>query len=163
MLLFYLIGFNINSIKKEGGCIAFDSKQLADQLLAVIALQKNTPSAKKSQAVMGTENFILTYLGDHPDKATPRELSQRFNVTVARVSTVLKHLEGKQLISRTINPTDKRKFIFELTELGRSKVTELNQDRYNDLVDLVEYLGEKDAKDYIRILKKLAVRNVSET
>ena len=108
---------------------------------------------------MGTENFILAYLGEYPDNATPREISQRFNITVARVSTVLKHLETKQLITRSINPTDKRKFIFELTDLGRQKVTELSQDRYNDLIDLVEYLGEEDAKDYIRILKKLAVRN----
>ncbi|GAX00535.1 MarR family winged helix-turn-helix transcriptional regulator [Secundilactobacillus silagei] len=108
---------------------------------------------------MGTENFILTYLGEHPDNATPREISQRFNITVARVSTVLKHLEAKQLITRTINPADKRKFIFALTDLGKQKVTELSQNRYNDLIDLVDYLGEEDAKDYIRILKKLAVRN----
>ena len=59
------------------------------------------------------------------------------------------------MICRSCDPTDDRKIIVTLTEKGYSKISSIIEDTVFDISKILEALGEDDAKEYVRIQKKL--------
>ena len=57
---------------------------------------------------------VLGYLAFEKDEATAGELSEKLNVTTARVAKILNSLEAKGYIKRTEDNQDKRKTLVRL-------------------------------------------------
>jgi DNA-binding MarR family transcriptional regulator len=52
---------------------------------------------------------------------TPRELGERLNLTTGSVTAMLDRLERLDLLSRGPHPTDRRKVVVRMTEVGASR------------------------------------------
>lgn len=101
------------------------------------------------------EDGVLTYLLKYNNKALSGELADKLRITSGRMANILKVLEKKNYIQREILPDDKRKVLVLLTEKGQEYI----EKKYRTVMEqhelFLEQLGEDDAKEYIRLLKKV--------
>ena len=101
------------------------------------------------------ECFVLRCLERSKDPLLPRDLSEQSHASTARIAVVLNTLEKKGLISRAIDPTDRRRILVSLTNVGQEYVAVVRTQLREDMKHLLEELGEQDAREYLRITKRI--------
>lgn len=102
------------------------------------------------------ENLMLAILMKMGGKATPGELMQYTECTAARLTAIAKSLETKGLVSRIQNAEDKRSTIIEMTSEGIARFMLLQKESIERIFNLIEMLGENDAKEFVRLIKRLS-------
>lgn len=85
---------------------------------------------------------VLRYLYSNK-KVTSGDLSDFFDVSTARIASILNSLENKKLIIRKCDSFDKRKILINITEKG----VKLTQDMKNEVQKRIEYLIGKIGLD----------------
>ena len=101
------------------------------------------------------ECFVLRCLARSKAPLLPRDLSEQRHASTARIAVVLNTLEKKGLISRAIDPTDRRRILVSLTNVGQEYVAVVRTQLREDMKHLLEELGEQDAREYLRITKRI--------
>lgn len=139
---------------KEGE--AMDYLELAQQFLYDSYLFRKQSQQKKIDENMQGEPFAALYVLRQGGSVSPSEISTVMNISSARVAAVLNSLEHKELITRKIDSSDRRKILINLTEKGRALAEERYQKAVNSTARLLKMLGEDDAKELVRITKRLA-------
>lgn len=130
-----------------------DYKELADELL-LICRKNNRPFAPPHDISKG-EIGLLTYLAFDNNYMLAGDLSQTLGLTSGRIASALKSLEGKGFITRVNDPNDKRKVIVSITKEGKTFAENGKQKAILETAGLLEYLGEKDAQELVRLVKKI--------
>lgn len=102
------------------------------------------------------ELAVLIYLIDEKDGASAIEISQRFQINTSRVAAILKTLSKKGYIERKSDPKDKRKIQVYITDKGKQYGQQRREDILNHIDQMLEMLGEEDAKEHLRIMKRIA-------
>ena len=102
------------------------------------------------------ELAVLIYLIDEKDGASAIEISQRFQINTSRVAAILKTLSKKVYIERKSDPKDKRKIQVYITDKGKQYGQQRREDILNHIDQMLEMLGEEDAKEHLRIMKRIA-------
>ncbi len=101
------------------------------------------------------ENAIIMLLNDCGGKATPGKLSERTAFTAARLSAIIKSLEGKGLVERLRNDDDKRSAYVALTADGYEHYMRMRAEIISNALTIIEQLGENDVNEFLRIIKRL--------
>ena len=101
------------------------------------------------------ECFVLRCLARSKAPLLPSDLSEQSHASTARIAVVLNTLEKKGLISRAIDPTDRRRILVSLTNVGQEYVAVIRTQLREDMKHLLEELGEQDAREYLRITKRI--------
>ena len=101
------------------------------------------------------ECFVLRCLARSKAPLLPSDLSEQSHASTARIAVVLNTLEKKGLISRAIDPTDRRSILVSLTNVGQEYVAVVRTQLREDMKHLLEELGEQDAREYLRITKRI--------
>lgn len=91
------------------------------------------------------EPFILHELALR-GTMTPSQLASSLKASSGRISTVLAALEKKGLITRDINPDDRRIIRVNLTDAGRAVQVRLGGDAFGNLLDLLADGGAAHAR-----------------
>lgn len=99
---------------------------------------------------------VLLYLVEENDGASAGEISERFGINTSRVASILNSLCRKGFVLRAPNPTDRRKIRVFVTERGRCFATERRREAVRHLAELLCLLGETDALEHVRIMKRVA-------
>lgn len=102
------------------------------------------------------ELAVLIYLLDENNGANAGKISKRFDINTSRVAAILNALSKKGYIERKEDPIDKRKIQVYITEKGREYGEERRQDILEHVCKMLKELGEEDAKEHIRIMKKIS-------
>ena len=110
---------------------------------------------QKLEKSLGGEQFTLLYLKDRGDFVLPSEISEEMNISSARVANILNNLENKGLALRQIDKEDRRRILVTLTEEGKEKASLHMEKVIQNITGMLELLGEEDAKDFVRITKKM--------
>jgi Transcriptional regulators len=121
-------------------------------------LRKRNTQKQLNESMHG-ELIVLTYISRHEGNVIPSEISNELAVSTARVATTLNSLESKGWISRRIDVSDRRRILVELTAQGKEQVEKHHQMMMDITTNMLRYLGEHDAKEYVRIMGRLAERN----
>lgn len=133
-----------------------DYTELTLELLQVVhTLQKEKRPQKMRDSTRGS-NFILQYTYIRGEDVLPSEISTEMGISTARIAAALNNLEGKGLISRRIDPNDRRRILVSLTDEGRNVAEEDYQLVHHHIGNMLRSLGEQDAKDFVRILRKIS-------
>lgn len=103
----------------------------------------------------GGHGFVLVYLLEHDGKALPGEICQAMGVSTPRVAVILRELEKREMIVRTVMPHDRRKVCVTLTEKGRGKAEAKQRGLERFVRKLIDQLSEEDANALPRILDAL--------
>ena len=133
-------------------------ESLAHEYLDIMYAMRGRNAQKRVNDSMHGEAFVLSYVSEHEGNVIPSDISNAMGITSARVAAALNGLEGKGLVTRRIDTEDRRRILIDLTDAGREKVKEQKQMMVGFVTSMLQYLGESDAKEYIRIMKKLADR-----
>ena len=133
-----------------------ECSELAAELLNGIKSLHKIKSQKNINEAMQGETFVLNYIAIHGGDVLPGEIGNEMSVSSARVATALNSLEQKGLITRRIDTNDRRKILVGITQEGKVFAEEHQQTVLRVASKMLELLGEHDAKEYVRIMKKLA-------
>lgn len=129
--------------------------QLASELFESCTTSSRLNSYRKTSKLMFGEAFVLKFLHENNNVAYPKELSDAMNVSTARIARLLNKLEENEKITRTPDPNDCRKILVTITTNGIQEVLEHKKRNMVFFASLLEQLGEEDAKEYVRINKKI--------
>lgn len=130
-----------------------DFQTLAEELLRAMAYQK-MPMEKPNQMSVG-ERGILNYLRYVRDGALSGDLSRDLGITTGRTASALKGLERKGLIARVASESDRRCVVVRITPEGVAAAEALRAQVLAHVEELLRALGETDAREYVRIVKRI--------
>lgn len=131
---------------------------LAKEFLKILEQMKRTGFSDPQQGLIRSDYLVLQYVSKRKN-TTPTEISKELAVTTSRATVVIKNLEKKQLITRSTDPSDLRRFVINLSKKGKEYLTQQEDMQLKAITDMMLYLGQEDSKEYIRIMSKLAKRN----
>jgi DNA-binding MarR family transcriptional regulator len=135
-----------------------DYTALAREYMEVLFQMRNRKASKKITDSMHGEHMMLAYLSHHDGIGIPSEISNELGISTARIAATLNSLEAKGLLTRRIDELDRRRILVELTPLGREQTSNHEKHITGVVVHMLEDLGEHDAVEFLRILKKLSSR-----
>ena len=121
-----------------------NNKEMAKQLFMLVGLMQREP-IKKMQKISQGEMAMLGFLTYEKSETNPKELSERFNLSTARVANTLNSLERKEYIKRVHDSFDRRKVMVYITE----------KEALNEFSKLLSYLGENDSLCLLKIIDKI--------
>jgi DNA-binding MarR family transcriptional regulator len=98
----------------------------------------------------------------HPS-ITPTDLSRSQNVSKNTISSLLRGLEEQGLISRELDPNDRRIFNIRLTPAGRDLIRDTTPRRVAWMNQTVAQFSLEEQEQLIRLLGKLYCSLVSKT
>jgi len=130
-------------------------EKLATELLEKMVALRRLKSQKSIDESLHGETFILGYIAQHGGDVNPGEICQGMNVSTARIAAALNSLEKKGLITRQIDPNNRSKIIVDITREGQKSAEKHQKTVLYTTTKMLEFLGEQDAKEYIRIIDKL--------
>ena len=129
--------------------------QLAEELLNLRVSMSQMRIERRMSKLAKGEMFVINYLGRHENSAYPKDLSRNMDVSTARIATILNHLEMNKLVTRTVDSHDNRQIIVSLTRSGIERYRQYRADMLSSVEKMLASLGENDAKEYVRLQKKL--------
>ena len=130
--------------------------QLADEYLEQMhVFRKFKPQQKITESMHG-EAFTLHYIAKSSAQMIPSEISSAMGISGSRIAATLNSLESKGYITRQIDLSDRRRIIVTLTEKGKKQEEEYRRQLSGMIEKMLRQLGEHDAKEYIRITRKMA-------
>ncbi|MCI1985803.1 MAG: MarR family transcriptional regulator [Lactobacillus sp.] len=90
------------------------------------------------------------------------EIAQRRGVTRAAISRQIKTLLEKETIVQERDADDRRRLYLRLTPHGEEVTTRVNKVIHKRFYDWVEALGEDDAKELLRIMRKVGATIIAK-
>lgn len=87
-----------------------------------------------------------------------KQLTEEMRINASTISEFIGHLETDGYVERNIDPSDKRATLITLTEKGRARACELQDERKEKLDQLFSPLTEDEQKELFRLLNKLQRR-----
>ena len=133
-----------------------DYTELARELQHNMYRFRRVGHQKKIDDTMRGEAFVLTYISKKDASVLPGEISAEMDISTARIAAVLNSLENKGFITRRIDRDDRRKILVDVTPSGREQAESYDGKALDGAVRMLEALGEHDAREFVRILGKLA-------
>ena len=107
-----------------------------------------------------SEMFALMTIGKlipkYPDGIKLSTLSKTLNLAPPTVTPMINSLEESGFIIRVGSKQDRRVVFIQLTEMGQTFLTEKEKHFKSNIQALVEYLGQEDTKELIRLVRKTA-------
>ncbi|MBQ9611096.1 MAG: transcriptional regulator [Lachnospiraceae bacterium] len=105
------------------------------------------------------EDGVLLWLYMENRAAMAGELARALGLTSGRIANILKKLDEKEMISREMGTSDKRKVYISLTEKGRERIEAKKSEEIAQYNRVLEKLGDKDAREYLRITRRILELN----
>lgn len=133
-----------------------DIEQMAQEYMEAMFHMRKVNSHKEIHNSVHGENFVLFFVSQNGGKAIPSDISNEMGISSARVAAALNSLEKKGLIIRRIDAQDRRRILIDLTDSGKEQVKNHYQMVMNMVKNMLQYLGENDAREFLRIMKRLA-------
>lgn len=99
-------------------------------------------------------NIVIKVLDRLGEPTNPKHLADTLNLSTARIAAVLGNLEKRGLISRTMDPNDRRRINVSLTENGKKVAKAEKLEMRNKIIRVFELMGEEDTKKYLELTAK---------
>ncbi|MDR1628910.1 MAG: MarR family winged helix-turn-helix transcriptional regulator [Oscillospiraceae bacterium] len=139
-----------------------DYKALAAEFMESFFILNHTRPQRRMRECMQGEAFVIQFLSHAQRPVIPSEISATMGISSARIAAALGSLENKGLVTRRINPSDRRRILVELTGEGEAMAKEHHQMVLEHMTKMLSLLDETDATEYVRLTGKLAER-ISES
>ena len=133
-------------------------KQARELMNYIILTERNRQSLLNvlSEVSKG-EMAVLMYLMNEEDGVCASVISRFFKINTSRVAAILNSLSKKGMVQRQADSNDKRKIHIYLTEEGQAYTKQKVEILLSYMSEVLRYLGENDAREYIRIMKKCLI------
>lgn len=132
-----------------------DYEEMAEELIKMRLSKPQVKLERDVSKLMKGELLALGYLIEHHNHAYPKDLSREMLSSTARIAAMLNNLEKKGLITRQVDPKDNRQIVVSLTPEGIKTCCNYQDQLKQQIIYLFEQLGPEDAKEYLRLQKKV--------
>lgn len=126
----------------------------AERELMDLMVQNRHGAFSKIEKSSKGANIVIKTLDILGEPANPKFLADTLNLSTARIAAVLGNLEKRGLISRTMDPDDRRKINVSLTEAGKKVAKAEKQEMRTKIIRVFELMGEADTKKYLELTAK---------
>ncbi len=136
-------------------------EELLEELLEVHRKMRRRrprkPLANCHPAAFMTLVAIQDYCEETPEARgiSVGELAERLEVSMPAVSKMLRTLEERGWAIRLTDEQNRRMVYVNVTEAGKVLLTEAKRQERADVQAMIDMLGEADAKEWVRIAKRL--------
>lgn len=103
------------------------------------------------QATQRGFGFILSYLEQADGEVIAGDLSEKLNVSTARIAALLKKMERSGYIKRNSSSEDGRRTVVEITSSGIAHVDDMREQTLSKVKKLLDSVNKEDLDNYIRI------------
>ena len=110
---------------------------------------------QKSSHLTHLQNQILEFLFMNQHPLTIKQISETLNVPKQQMTDLIKRLMDQGFITKSQNRVDKRSFVIELTEQGKSSQQEKWTKIYQNFVDDLTKLNREEQLDLHYALHKV--------
>ncbi|NHC40635.1 MarR family transcriptional regulator [Bacillus sp. MM2020_1] len=110
---------------------------------------------QKSSHLTHLQNQILEFLFMNQHPLTIKQISEPLNVPKQQMTDLIKRLMDQGFITKSQNRVDKRSFVIELTEQGKSSQQEKWTKIYQNFVDDLTKLNREEQLDLHYALHKV--------
>ncbi len=129
---------------------------LAAEFFSVLDGRPKAPHRDRVSGIMKGEMAVLRLLVKKKKHLNAGEISRELGMTSPRLAAVLNSLEKKKLICRQEVPEDKRRIRVLLTDAGSRFCEQKRQEAREDMARLLAQLGEADARELIRLMRRIS-------
>lgn len=98
---------------------------------------------------------VLRLLYKAQTPVTAGTISDKLEISTARVAVLLKKMEAKGLITKEKDPIDARVTIVKLTDFGKQTIENMWQDIRSQMGQVIDEIGEDRLLEYIEISKEI--------
>lgn len=141
-----------------------DVENMAEMLFQQIKEGTSTPISELLDEFNCGEIGVLSTLAFDQNPVTAGELSEKLNVTTARIARILNPLESKQYIKRKNDRTDRQKTFVTITKKGKELADSTKKEIMDKIVQVIQEVGYDEIQTYISIVLKIrSVLNNQDT
>ena len=97
------------------------------------------------------EAFVMRYLFDH-GTGTPGELAETTGNSPARISAILKALETKGWVSRTVDPHNRRRVVVALTDEGFQFIDSHRKAVDDSMEWVFDHMGSEKSEEFLMLM-----------
>lgn len=98
---------------------------------------------------------ILKLLNETDSKVTAGKISERMNVSTARVAVLLRKMEAKGLIEKERDITDARVVVVKLSEHGKQVADKFKENVYTHISELIDKIGMEKMLEFAEISNEI--------
>lgn len=100
------------------------------------------------------QGMTIMFIG-HNESTVLKDIAQKFNITNASASVMIKKLEKQGLLCREENKEDKRSVILKVTKEGKMLMAKVKAQMLEAVLPLFEDIEDFEADELVRIFKKI--------
>lgn len=131
-----------------------------DLLSALQMIKRGHGGTMPKVPIRKSEMFALMSIGKlilkYPEGIKLSTLSKTLKLAPPTVTPMINSLEENGFIVRVGSKEDRRVVFIQLTDQGHTFLTEKEKHFKSNIHALIDYLGEEDAKELIRLVRKTA-------
>ena len=116
------------------------NKEQVYQIIEKLKIIRPTEMFKDIDCTNKGMRFILIYISEN-NNVYASTISEKMNISRARVGILLKKLENKKFITKRPSSSDARIDVIELTPPGRSEAEKLKEDAISEMIKIIDYVG----------------------
>ena len=98
---------------------------------------------------------LLSLMLDHENGVRQKVLAEEMNINPSSTSELIGKLESEGYVVRTVDPDDKRATLITLTEVGKARACELEDERAEKFEKIFQPLTSDEKEQLLTILDKL--------
>ena len=142
------------ALMEEMRCSMATEKQISNMLQQMAAAHPVEFYKHMSDTRAGIGAVLrLLYITDGP--ITAGTISDRLDISTARVAVLLKKMAAKGFITKEKDPVDARVTIVKLTDFGRKTIERMWEEIKSQMGKVIDEIGEDRLSEYIEISKEI--------
>ena len=98
---------------------------------------------------------LLSLLAEKEGGVRQKVLAEEMRINPSSTSELISKLESEGYVARSVDPDDKRATLIELTEVGRARAYELEDERHEKFASVFEPLTAEEKEQLLKLLEKL--------
>ena len=111
------------------------------------------PRPEKMRAF--AQSRLLSLLLEHEEGVRQKYIAEEMHINPSSTSELIGKLEAEGYIVRAVDPDDKRATLITLTEVGRARAYELEDERAERFTKFFVNLADKEKEQLLKLLEKL--------
>lgn len=139
-------------MSRGGSDSAVEDNRLTEQLIQMHFDHLKELYRLSDAVIAQGEDGVLLCLYRVNRSMLPGEIMSRMGLTTGRVANILRRLEEKGLVLRLQDADDRRRVHVSLTDAGVEAAKALHRDFTRRQASLLDYLGDEDAREALRLL-----------
>lgn len=130
-------------------------KEQIQMMAELLEASHQNDFCKKMNETTAGIGATLKFLSENKEPVTAGQISDFIGVSTARTAVILKKMDAKGLIIKETGASDARTTVVRLSELGRQKVEEIQEEICREVGILIDRIGIERLREYVDISKEI--------